>query len=179
MTRCAANTNPSAVTETQMSSHTEREMVAHFADKSSFDAAVAALREHGFRDSDLSVLATHDSIDAAGESGGSWRDALWALLGEWKVEVPLVASGAIVLGGGPAAIAVAGVVGAAVGGLAVKEVVDEVTAQPHSEEFARAVEAGNVVLWVRTPDPESQEHARGILEGCGGKDIHINESVRR
>ncbi|MDP7547632.1 MAG: hypothetical protein QGF20_10100, partial [Alphaproteobacteria bacterium] len=39
--------------------------------------------------------------------------------------------------------------GAAVGGIAVKEILDEVTSTPHTEDFARSLEAGSVILWVR------------------------------
>ena len=44
------------------------------------------------------------------------------------------------------AIAVAGMIGAAVGGVAFKELIDVVAAKPHTEAFARAVEAGSIIL---------------------------------
>ena len=134
--------------------------------------AVAALSAAGFAHSDLSVLASHESIDAAGAPGSPWRDAAVAIFGEWKVEVPLVASGAILLAGGPAAATIAAVVGATVGGLAVKEVVDEVTDRPHTESFALAVEEGRIVLWVRAEDGTREAAARRILEDNGGTDVH-------
>ena len=150
-----------------------REVVAHFANRQSFDDAVAGLTAAGFAHSDLSVLASHQSIEAAGRAGTPWSDAMLAVLGEWKVEVPLVASGAVLLAGGPVAAIIAGAVAAAVGGLAVKEVVEEVTDQPHTEDFARAVAAGNVVLWARVETAAREAAAHDILERTGGADIHV------
>ena len=67
-----------------------REVVGLFADRDSFEAAVAGLTEAGFARTDLSVLGSHESLDAAGEPGKQWKDALVALVGELKFEVPLV-----------------------------------------------------------------------------------------
>lgn len=156
-----------------------REMVAHFADRTSFDDAVTALRQAGFETSDLSVLATHESLGIADKREGTWQDAMIAALGEWKMEVPLIASGAVLLAGGPAAAAVAGIIGATVGGIAVKEVIQEVTAQSHAEDFAKAVEAGNIVLWVRVADRSREATARDILVRTGGGDVHLTESNNR
>ena len=52
-----------------------------------------------------------------------------------------MASGAILLVGGTVSATIAGIIGAAVGGIAVKEVLDEVTSTPHTEDFARSLEA--------------------------------------
>ena len=129
------------------------ELVGLFDTKDSFDAAVRELRDSGFARTDLSVLSSHESIDVAGEDGRSWSDVLTALVGEVKYEVPLVASGAIALFGGVATAPVALAVGAGVGAVALSEFIGEVTSTPHTEDFARAIDAGSVILWVRI-DPE-------------------------
>ena len=56
-----------------------REVVALFETRAAFDAAVEALLAAGFRRSDLSVLSSHESIEAAsrasrrtGRSRRSW-----------------------------------------------------------------------------------------------------------
>mgnify|MGYP007051638922 CR=1 FL=1 len=55
-----------------------------------------------------------------------------------------------------------------------KEYLDEVTAKPHTEEFARALEAGGVILWVRVdPDPAHEDMARHVLATAGGRNIHL------
>ncbi|MDP6572929.1 MAG: hypothetical protein QGI63_11030 [Rhodospirillales bacterium] len=152
-----------------------REVVGLFADRESFEAAVAELTEAGFARTDLSVLGSHESLDAAGEPGKQWKDALIALVGELKFEVPLVASGAIVLAGGPTAALIGGLIGAAVGGIAIKDVIGEVTATPHTEDFARAVEAGSVILWVRADAAAGEDAAGVILRANGGTNVHVHE----
>ena len=151
-----------------------REAVGLFADRDSFEAAIEALKGTGFERADLSVLGSHESIDAAGKPGNPWKDVLTALVGELKYEGPLVASGAILLVGGTVSATIAGIIGAAVGGIAVKEILDEVTSTPHTEDFARSLEAGSVILWVRTPDEERERAATAILEQNGGVNVHIH-----
>jgi hypothetical protein len=149
------------------------EVVGLFADREPFDQAVEALLASGFERSDLSVLASHESLEAAGRPGKPWREALLALVGEMKYEPPLVASGAILLAGGPLAASIAAVIGAAVGGIAIKDVLEEMTAQPHTEDFARSLAAGAVILWVRAADGVRRERARSILEAKGAANVHV------
>ena len=151
-----------------------REVVGLLADRESFERAVDALIAAGFHRADLSVLASHESIDAAGAPGKPWRDVLTALVGEIRYEGPLVASGAIMLAGGPTAATIAAIVGAAVGGVAVKEVLGEVTAKPHTDDFARSLDAGSVILWVRADDSESEATATRILVDAGAANVHVH-----
>lgn len=153
-----------------------REVVGLLATREAFDAAVTDLTAAGFRSSDLSVLSSHDSIDAAGKPGTKWKDALTALVGETKYEVPLVASGAVALFGGPAAAAVAGVIGAAVGATALHELISEVTSTPDTADFTRAVEAGSIILWVRVDTDAQQRQAEEILQQVGATNIHLHRS---
>lgn len=148
------------------------EVVGLFADRPSFERAVAALLAAGFARADLSVLSSHESLDAADPGQHSWRDRLTALVGELRYEGPLVASGAIMLAGGGIATLLAGLIAAAVGGLALKDLLDEATATPHTEDFARSLAAGTVILWVRAAaDPEAAI-AETILAGHGGTNVH-------
>ena len=156
-------------------STSDREVVGVFSDRESFEAAVAALMEAGFDRADLSVLGSHESIDAAGEPGKPWRDVLTAMVGEIKYEAPLVASGAIFLAGGPVAGTIAGFIGAAVGGVAIKEMLEEVTAKPHTEDFARSLAAGSVILWVRALGAEHEDQASAILKRHGGANVHVHQ----
>jgi uncharacterized membrane protein YeaQ/YmgE (transglycosylase-associated protein family) len=148
------------------------EVVGLFGDRESFDGAVAGLLDAGFERSELSVLASHEAIEAAGRPRKDWRDAFTAIAGEAKYEWPIVASGAVVLAGGPLASTLAGLVGAAVGGVAVKELLDEMTAQPHTADFARSLEAGAVILWVRADDAGRRAVADAALRANGGRNIH-------
>ena len=152
------------------------EIVGLFAEQAAFAAAVKALQAAGFPRADISVLTSHESLDVAGKPAQRWQDALLALVGDLKYEGPLVASGAIFLAGGPVAGTVAAVIGAAVGGIAAAEVMGEVTARPHTADFARAVASGAIVLWVCAASEERQRQATAILEAAGGRNIHL---VRR
>lgn len=150
------------------------EVVGLFAGREAFEAAVNALLAAGFERTDLSVLGSHESIDAAGRPGKPWKDVLTALVGEIKYEVPLVASGAIVLAGGATAALIGALIGAAVGGAVVKDVIEEVTSTPDTEDFARAVEAGSVILWVRAPDQRLERAAIDILQRNGATNVHVH-----
>jgi hypothetical protein len=151
------------------------EVVGLFRDRASFEAAVEALLGAGFERADLSVLASHESLDAAGKPGKPWRDVLTALVGDLKYEGPLVASGLIILAEGPVTATLAAVAGAAVGGMAAKEFLEEVTAQPHTDDFARSLEAGGVILWVCAESEDRQELAVTLLTRHGGQNVHVGE----
>ena len=152
-----------------------REVVGLFADRDNFETAVTRLIEAGFARTDLSVLGSHESLDAAGQPGEQWKDALIAMVGELKFEVPLVASGAIMLAGGPTTALIGGLIGAAVGGIAVKDIIEGVTATPHTEDFARAVEAGSVILWVRAANTAGEDAAVAVLRASGATNVHVHE----
>ena len=154
-----------------------REVVGVLKTRAAFEAAIAALESAGIGADNLSVLSSHESIAAAGEEGKPWRDVLTAMVGEVKYEGPLVASGLIVLAGGPTAVAIAGIIGAAVGGVALKELLDEVSAKPHTEDFARAVEAGSIILWVRVEDDDSENRATEILVAEGAENVHAQSAT--
>ena len=152
-----------------------REVIGLFAGRDSLEAAVTALTAAGFERSELSLLSSHQSIDAAGKPGEPWKDVLSALVGELKYEGPLVASGAIFLAGGTIAATIAGLVGAATAGIAAKELLDEITSTPHTEGFARSLEAGSIILWVRAEDETRERTAASILEENGGANVHAHE----
>ena len=152
-----------------------REAVGVFADRPAFEAAVHHLLENGFARTDLSVLDSHESLEAAGAPGKPWKDVLTALVGEIKYEGPLVASGAILLAGGPTAAVIASVIGAATAGVVAKDVLDEVTATPHTENFANALDAGGVILWVACVDAAREQKALKILQQFNGANVHIHQ----
>ncbi len=83
-------------------------------------------------------------------------------------------AGIIVLSGGPIAIALAALVGAGLGGAALKELFDDYTASRHSGDFAAALKAGSALLWVRCRDPDSELAATRILDEAGGRHVHVH-----
>jgi hypothetical protein len=155
-----------------------REAVASFADREPFRKAVADLLAAGFAPSDLSVLASHDSLDIAGDVAGYSKEAHpWlpsSLADEIKYVGPLTVAGIIVLSGGPVAAGIAALVGAGLGGAALKEILDRYTTS-HTEEFAAALRAGAVLLWARCTSGEQERRALSLLEAAGGRHAHVHE----
>jgi hypothetical protein len=159
--------DPHGVTRT-----TSREVVGRFGDRDSFTAAVKALLAAGFERADLSVLDNHDSLTAAEGRNEAWRESLAGLVGEAKYLEPITTAGLILLASGPIGTAVAGVIAAGFGGLALYELLTEIRATPHTEEFARALEHGAVLLWVRVGNKVHERRARDILTRHGAADVH-------
>ena len=154
-----------------------REAVASFSDREHFRGAVTALLAAGFEQTDLSVLATHESLSAADEEPGGLIAA--GLSDEIKYIGPLTIAGFVLISGGPIAVALAALVGAGLGGAALKELFDDYAAAPHREQFAAALAAGAVLLWVRCGDPEVELRALRILEEAGGHYVHIHGRPNR
>lgn len=152
-----------------------REVVGAFSRRPDFDQAVSALLKAGFSRSDLSVLASHDSLEAASADAKSWKNRLVGLLGELKYEGPLVTAGLIAIAAGEVGVVLAGLIAAGVGGAALKELMDEVTAQPHAAEFAAALAEGSILLWVDVPDLDRENRATALLSASGGTNIHTHE----
>jgi hypothetical protein len=161
------------------SHHPNRELVGIFADKTKFESTVEALLKAGFERSDLSVLASHSSLEAARPESASLRERLTGMVGELKYEGPLVAAGLIALAAGPVGAVLAGVVAAGVGAAAFKEFLDDVTASPDTQAFEAALAAGSVILWVSTPDDLREGRAMGILQAHGAANLHIVERKQR
>jgi hypothetical protein len=149
-----------------------REAVASFPDRTHFRCAVAALLAGGFDRSDISVLASHEPLDAADEKSASLVAA--GLTDEVNYIGPLTIAGIILLSGGPIAATLGAIVAAGLGGAALKEVFDRWTAAPHREDFEAALKAGAALLWVRCADPELELHATRILEEAGGRHVHVH-----
>ena len=149
-----------------------REAVASFPDREHFRQAVGALLAAGFEPSDLSVLASHQPLSAAEDKPGELLAA--GLSEEIKYIGPLTIAGIILVSGGPIAATVAALVGAGLGGAALKELFDDYAAAPHREEFAAALAAGAALLWVRCADPEIELRALRILDEAGGRHVHIH-----
>jgi hypothetical protein len=155
-----------------------REAVAAFADKAQLRAAVAELLAAGFKPTDLSVLATHDSLEVAGGvpgyPGKPGASLLAGLTDEVRLLAPLTVAGFALISGGPVAVALAALAGAGLGGIAIKELLDYYAANRHSAAFARALEEGGVLLWVAVTDPALEPKALLVLQQAGGKDAHVH-----
>lgn len=152
-----------------------REAVASFPDRAHFRTAVSGLLAAGFAPSDLSVLASHDALATAGEAAGMEPEVVPAGLSEeLKYIGPLTIAGIILISGGPIAATVAALVGAGLGGAALKELFDRYTAPRHAEDFAAALAAGAALLWARCEDGERETTALRIMSEAGGRNVHMH-----
>lgn len=155
-----------------------REAVASFADKAALRRAVAALLQAGFKPADLSVLASHDLLEVAGEvpgyPGKPGASLFAGLTDEVGYLAPLTVAGIVLLSTGPVGAAIAALVAAGLGGAALKEVVDRIAANEHSAYFTAALKAGDVLLWVRVDDAALEAAAARLLAEAGGRYVHVN-----
>jgi hypothetical protein len=155
-----------------------REAVAAFPGKAELRDAVARVLAAGFKPADLSVLATHDSLEVAGGMPGYRGTPGASLLAGLTEEVnfiaPLTVAGFVLVSGGAVAVALGALVAAGLGGAAVKELLDRYAANQHSAEFAAALESGAVLLWVRVDDPTLEASAVRLLEEAGGRHAHMH-----
>ncbi len=148
------------------------EVVGRFAAQEGFTAAVEELLQAGFAPSDLSVLDTHEALGAAGSSGEAWQSALAGLVGEIKYVGPITTAGLIGIATGPVGAAISAAVAAGLTGAALAELLETVRATPHTESFARALESGALLLWVRAADGGLEATASEILNRHGAQDVH-------
>ena len=155
------------------------EVVGWFADRDSFKAAVKDLLDQGFARADLSVLDTHESLSVTDSPREAFQEAMSGLVREVNFIGPLAAAGFIAVATGPIGALIAGATGVGLAGYAVADILDEVRATPHTEEFARAAENGALLLWVRAESPPAQDTASDILRAHGARDVHAHERPLR
>src|SRR5919197_943665 len=100
-----------------------REAVASFRTREQFDRAVAGLLAAGFKNSDISVLATHESLSSARDRADT-AAANASLTEDINYILPLTVAGIAMLSGGPIAAGLGALVAAGLGGAALKDVLD-------------------------------------------------------
>ncbi|HEY9548290.1 MAG TPA: hypothetical protein VIR45_02210 [Kiloniellaceae bacterium] len=147
------------------------EVAGNFATRGNFTAAVEALTAAGFAHDDISVLGTHESLSAAGKPSEAWQESLAGLVGEINYVGPLTAAGLIAVASGPVGFAVASALAAGLTGAALVDLLEEVRATPHTEAFARALEAGAILLWVHVADEEEARQVEALMARHGASDV--------
>ena len=70
-------------------------------------------------------------------------------------------------------------VAAGLTGVALRELLDDIKATPHTEAFARALEGGAVLLWARAETAGRQAEAGEILSRHGAADIHSHTRAQK
>ncbi|MCB2054975.1 MAG: hypothetical protein KDE35_12135 [Geminicoccaceae bacterium] len=169
-----------------------REAVAVMDDVPALEMAVSALREAGFADEDISLLASADTVaaklgkhyrrveeledDPAAPRTGFVSTRTVNKREDWVIgsltTLPTLAAAATVVasaGAVAAAITATAVAGAFIGtGFA------QWMDRRHAEWLEHQIEHGGILLWVRTPDAEAERRALSILKAHAAHDVHIH-----
>ena len=168
------------------------EAVAVFYDVSDLDAAVDELRAGGFDKDDISLLATEQAVNrklghryerveeleddpAAPRVAYRTRTSLGEsedrLIGSLTYLPAVVAAGTVVASAG---VVAAAVTGTAIAGALIGTVLSHWLDKSHAEHLQEQLDRGGLLLWVRTPDAESQQRALAILTRHSAHDVHIH-----
>jgi hypothetical protein len=176
-----------------------RETLGVFDDEETLETAVDELSVAGFREAAISVLATRGSrkggmsrifgsvqeIEDSGDapqtefvSSDSRMEGTAALIG-----APLYIGGAagvwaVSATGGSLGFALASAV--ALGGLGagLGAILALAIHQRHVRRIREQLKLGGLVLWVNTPDAETERRATQILKKLGARDVHVHEVQR-
>lgn len=169
------------------------EAVGVFDDVSSLDAAVEELHRSGFPKDHISLLASEDTVErklghryerieeleddpnaprqvyrtreSLGESEG-------LLVGSLTYLPAVLAAGTVVASAG---VVAAAITGAALGGALLGTVLSHWMDKRHADWLQEQLDRGGLLLWVRTPDPESQQQALSILQQHSAHDVHLHK----
>jgi len=171
------------------------EAVGIFHDAKDLQAAIDDLLSQGFDRMDLSILASETAIEeklhesyvsardledrvetpttayVATESVG---DAMGAVIGI-LVYVPAMIGGAAVVasGGALAAAATAALIAGGIGG-SIGTVLAGLLGAAHADRLEAQLEAGGLLLWVRTRDEIHEQRALAILAGHQAEGVHLH-----
>lgn len=173
------------------------EAVGVFDDVRELDAAVEELKASGFKKSQISLLASQDSVERklghryerveeleddpkAPRRAYRTREALGEsedmLLGSLTFLPALLAAGTVVASGG---VVAAAVTGAAVAGAAVATVLGHFMDKNHAEWLEEQLERGGLLLWVATTDAAAEQTALDVLRRHSAHDVHLHKIPKR
>jgi hypothetical protein len=168
------------------------EAVAVFDEVGALDAAVEDLLAAGFKKADMSLLASEDAVGKklghryerveemedephapriAYRTRASIGESDDVIIGTLTYLPTVVAAGTVVASEG---IVAAAVTGTAIAGALIGTVLTRWLDKHHAERLQEQLEHGGLLLWVRTPDPESQRRAVEILTRHSAHDVHIH-----
>ena len=170
-----------------------REAVAVMESVSALEAAVRELLEAGFTKSDLSMLASQTAVEhklghrykrveeleddpsaprTAYVSLDTMEDRERMVMSSLTTLPALLAAGTVVASAGAVAAVIAGTAAAgALIGTAFANWMDK----RHAHWLTEQLEAGGLLLWVRTATPEKESAAVRILGHHAAHDIHLHD----
>jgi len=172
-----------------------REAVGALHTAEAVEAAVEDLERHGFDRAQISLLASDAAIEeklgrhysriadledndetprSAFVSTVSVREAQGALVGSLLYVGAVAAMGAVVASGGAAAAAAgAALAGGGAGGM-IGGVLASFVGETHAQRLQDQIDAGGILLWVRTWDAVDEEKAAAILKKHGATEVHVH-----
>jgi hypothetical protein len=193
----ASSSGDDAEAETQK--YWVRETVGVFDDEETLEAAVDELNVAGFSEAAISVLATgakakgglsrifrsvteiEDSSDAPQTefvSSDSRVEGTAMLIG-----APLYIGGAagvwaVSATGGSLAFALASAVALGSIGAGIGAILALAIHHRHVQRIREQLKLGGLILWVNTPDADTERRAAQILKKLGARDVHVHEVQR-
>lgn len=172
-----------------------REAVGVFDGPETFQRAIDELLSAGFHRSELSLLASENTVReklghryhkaneladspdvprVAYVSPEAIGGAEGALIGTLIYVGATAAGGAVIIGGGGLAVAIAAVaLAGSVGGL-VGAILAKFVGNHHARYLQDQIDRGGLLLWVRTWNPERERRAVEILRRHSGIDAHVH-----
>ncbi len=172
---------------------TVREAVAVMEDVESLEEAVEELKEAGFSDDDVSLLASHATVEkklgrmyarveeledeplaprTAFVSTRTVEQRESLVIGSMTTLPTLIAAGTVVASAGAVAAAIAAT---AVTGALIGNVLARWMDHRHAKWLEEQLERGGILLWVRTADEDRERRAIAILSRHAAHDIHLHE----
>lgn len=177
-----------------MDPHTIRETVGVFDDPGKLNAAIAELESHAFQRHDFSVLG--DAKDVARVFGAEtvrparaaddpdtprgifMRPEEKTIGATFIIGTTAYVTGciAIVMAQGlPTPALLAAVTGGSMAGAAIGGAVVLLLARRMKTRLDRQIARGGLLLWVRTPDPATEQTVTNILSRNGGQRVHVHD----
>jgi outer membrane lipoprotein SlyB len=169
------------------------EAVAVFHDATKLDAAVEALRNAGFKNDALSLLASEHAVEKklghryerveelednkeapriAYRTQADLDDSEGTIIGSLTFLPAVIAAGTIVASAG---VVAAAVTGTAIAGALIGTVLTRFLDQKHADLLQEQLEHGGLLLWVNTPTEAERDSAVRILLDHGGTDVHVHD----
>ncbi len=172
---------------------TVREAVAVFDEVYELDGAVEDLLKAGFKKTDMSLLASEDAVkqklghryerveeledepDApriAYRTRASIGDSDDVIVGTLTYLPAVVAAGTVVASEG---VVAAAITATAIAGALIGTVLTRWLDKHHALQLQEQLDKGGLLLWVRTPDQETQRRAVEILTRHSAHDVHLHQ----
>lgn len=173
-----------------------REAVGVFQDERSLRSAVDMLLISGFDRSCVSLLAGQHTIESKLEhrfktvadleddpaapkrayvDADSRTEAEAAMVGGLFYVGAVAVAGMVVASGGTVAAALIGGAMAGGGGGLIGAALAQFLEHRHANQLQAELDRGGLLLWVRTPAPEDERRAVGILRAHGADNVHVHD----